>query len=40
MLCGLKMMSMGARRAIEERATGLKQDQRSSLSFLGVDAFR
>jgi ribose transport system substrate-binding protein len=30
-------LALGARRAIEERTTGLKQDHKSSLSFLGVD---
>src|SRR5580658_5032449 len=30
-------LALGARRAIEERATGLKQDHKSALSFLGVD---
>src|SRR5580658_10965044 len=28
-------LALGARRAIEERTTGLKQDHKSSLSFLG-----
>jgi ribose transport system substrate-binding protein len=30
-------LALGARRAIEERAVGLKQDHKSGLSFLGVD---
>jgi ribose transport system substrate-binding protein len=30
-------LALGARRAIEERATGLKQDHKSASSFLGVD---
>jgi ribose transport system substrate-binding protein len=30
-------LALGARRAIEERATGLKQNHKSALSFLGVD---
>ncbi|MGC2790375.1 MAG: substrate-binding domain-containing protein, partial [Candidatus Sulfotelmatobacter sp.] len=30
-------LALGARRAIEERATGLKQDHKTGLPFLGVD---